>query len=317
MVGKIGCYRLYVYVPTKLYECLCRIVGEYFMKKQTYLHGLKLLALDLDGTTMRSDNTLSYEVKTAIQKACKSGIEVVVASGRPYGSMPKEILEIKEINYVISSNGASIHDKTGKILKSYLLDENDVLKFLKITQEYDIILEAFINGKTYTDRRYAENPIKYGCTEAYLGYVQANHGKIYDMRAFIYEHRNELDSIEYVCTEKNLREKIRHQVEENINGFYVTSSSENFVEMMDKSATKGNAVKWLCDYLKIDLKATCACGNADNDIDMIKLAGLGASVKNATPLCLKSADIIVESNDENGVSKLVELLINEKMYKLF
>jgi len=281
------------------------------------IHELKLLALDLDGTTMRSDNTLSIEVKKAIQKACKSGIEVVVASGRPYGSMPKEILEIEEINYVISSNGAVIHDKTGKRIKSYLLDEKDVIKFLEITEDYDVILEAFINGKTYTDRRYAENPVKYGCTEAYIGYVQANHGKIDDMRAFIYEHRSELDSIEYVCTDKILREQIRRQIENSVKNFYVTSSSENFVEMMDKSATKGDAVKWLCDYLKIDLQDTCACGNADNDVDMIKQAGLGVAVKNATPLCLESADKIISSNDENGISKLIELLINEKMYKLF
>jgi len=273
------------------------------------IHVLKLLALDLDGTTMRSDNTLSDEVKSAIQKACKYGIEVVVASGRPYASMPKEILEIEEINYVVSSNGASIHDKTGKILKSYLLDEADVLQFLNIIGKYDVILEAFINGKTYTDRRYAENPMKYGCTEAYVGYVQQNHGKIDDMKAFIYEHRKELDSLEYVCTDKALREKIRKQIEENIKGFYVTSSSENFVEMMHKSATKGNAVKWICDYLDIKLENTCACGNADNDVDMIKQAGLGVAVKNATPKCLENADKIVASNDENGVAELIDYLI--------
>lgn len=281
------------------------------MKKQTCLHRLKLLALDLDGTTMRSDNTLSDVVRTAIQKACESGIEVVVASGRPYGSMPKEILELNEINYIISSNGAVVHDKKGRKLKTCLLDENDVLKFLEITEKYDIILEAFINGKTYTDRRYAENPVKYGCTEAYVGYVQANHGKIDDMREFIYEHRNELDSIEYVCTDKILREQIRRQIEKSVKNFYVTSSSENFVEMMDKSATKGNAVKWLCDYLKIDLEKTCGCGNADNDIDMIKQAGLGVAVKNATPKCLESADKIIASNDDNGVAELINIIINQ------
>ncbi len=276
------------------------------------IHGLKLLALDLDGTTMRSDNTLSVEVKKSIQKACESGIEVVVASGRPYGSMPKEILEMEEINYIISSNGAVVHDKTGKKLKSYLLDESDVLKFLDITEKYDIILEAFIDGKTYTDRRYAENPLKYGCTEAYVGYVQQNHGKIDDMRAFVGEHRKELDSIEYVCTDKALREKIRKQIEDGIKDFYVTSSSENFVEMMNKSATKGNAVRWLCDYLGIKLENTCACGNADNDVDMIKQAGLGVAVKNATTLCLGSADKIVASNDENGVKELIDYILKNQ-----
>ena len=48
---------------------------------------IKLLSLDLDGTTLRSDNTLSPKVKSAIETAIKNGIEVVAASGRPFGSM--------------------------------------------------------------------------------------------------------------------------------------------------------------------------------------------------------------------------------------
>ena len=283
-----------------------------FMQKSNKLYDIKLLALDLDGTTIKSDNTLADSVRDAIHKICRSGIELVVASGRPYGSMPKEILEIEDINYIISSNGAVVHDKTGMKIKSYLLEESDVLKFLEITASEDLILEAFIDGKTYTDSRYAENPMKYGCTEAYVGYVQQNHGKIDDMRAFIFEHRKELDSIEYVCTDKILREKMRKQIEDGIKNFYVTSSSEDFVEMMHKSATKGNSVRWLCTYLGIRLENTCACGNADNDVDMIKQAGLGVAVSNATALCLNSADKVVSSNDENGVEELIDYILKNQ-----
>ena len=56
---------------------------------------VKLLALDLDGTVLTSNNTLSDEVKAAIQRAIDAGIEVVAASGRPFCSMPKEILSME------------------------------------------------------------------------------------------------------------------------------------------------------------------------------------------------------------------------------
>ena len=88
---------------------------------------IKLLSLDLDGTTLRSDNTLSPKVRSAIETAIKNGIEVVVASGRPFGSMHKDVLKIDGLNYVIASNGAVICNKNGEIFHTSLLKESDVL----------------------------------------------------------------------------------------------------------------------------------------------------------------------------------------------
>lgn len=72
------------------------------------MNSIKLLALDIDGTTMRNNNTLSAKVRQSIEKAIANGIIVVVASGRPYGTMPKQILEIEGIDYVIASNGSDM-----------------------------------------------------------------------------------------------------------------------------------------------------------------------------------------------------------------
>lgn len=271
---------------------------------------IRLLALDLDGTTLRSNNTLSPVVKAAIERAIASGIEVVAASGRPCGSMPESVLSIDGVDYAITSNGAAVYDKNKNCIHKSLLDENEVKKLLEITEPYDLIFEAFIDGLTYTDLRYIKEPLKYGCSEAYIDYVRSSHGHIEDMRRFIYEHRKELDSVEYVCTDKALRNSIRQKISENTSEFFITSSSENFVEFTAKNATKANAVKWLCNYLGIDFSHTAACGNADNDADMIKLAGLGAAVKNASPLCIESADIVVASNNDDGVADLIDFLVN-------
>lgn len=270
---------------------------------------IKLLSLDLDGTTLKSDNTLSKKVKSAIEKAIKSGIEVVAASGRPFGSMHKDILEIDGLNYVIASNGAVICDRRGKVFHTSLLKESDVLTLLKITEPYDLIFEAFIGGLTYTDRRYTDNPMKYGCSEAYVDYVKASHGHIEDMRKFILDNRKRLDSVEYVCNDKNLREKVRRLIEKSTHGMYITSSSEHFVEFMDKAATKACALSWVCNNIGLKMTNVAACGNADNDADMIDIAGLGAAVKNASSLCIKNADIVVDSNDNDGVAELIDILI--------
>ena len=131
------------------------------------------------------------------------------------------------------------------------------------------------------------------------------------MREFIYNHRKELDSIEIICTNAKKRAHIRQLVEDSTSGFYITSSSENFIEFMDKSATKGNAVNWLCNYLDVKTENTCACGNADNDADMIEQSGFGAAVENASKLCLDCADIIVPSNNNDGVARLIEIILDK------
>ena len=274
------------------------------------MNAVGLLAIDLDGTALRTDNTLSPAVARALIAASESGITVAAASGRPYHSMPKQLLRLGCIDYVIASNGAAIYDRRGKRIYEDMMNEADVLRLLELTAGDDLIWEAFLNGATYTDSRYLADPLAYGCTEAYIDYVRGSRGGLTDMRKYIYDNRKTLDSVEYVCTDKAVRESVRKRLEDNLEGLYITSSSENFVEFMNKTANKSNAVKKLCATLNIKTQNTAAAGNADNDADMIAHAGLGAAVENASPLCRAAADVILPSNDDDGVAELVRMILN-------
>ncbi len=271
---------------------------------------IKLIALDLDGTALRSNNTLSHAVAEAVEIAADHGIEIVAASGRPYHSMPESFLRLKGVNYVITSNGAAIHDRGGRRINETLMKKSEIEKTLSLTEPYDLIWEAFLLGATYTDNRYLRDPIRFGCTPAYVSYVQNSRGGLDDMRRYIYENRSQLDSIEYVCTDEILRESVRKILEQNLKETYITSSSANFVELMHKDATKSNALKWLCERLDISPENTAACGNADNDADMISCAGLKTAVANASESCKKAADVILPSNDNDGVANLIKLCVD-------
>ncbi len=276
---------------------------------------IKLLALDLDGTTLRSNNTLSPKVAQAVEAAADSGIEVVAASGRPYGSMPKEVLALRGVNYVVSSNGAAIHDRTGARLHATPMKESEVLRLLELTRDDDLIWEAFLEGATYTDNRYLRHPLRYGCTPAYISYVQNSRGGLDDMRQYIYDNRRRLDSVEYVCPDKVLRERVKDKLERALRETYITSSSANFVEFMHKTATKSNALRWLCRHLNLSLSQTAACGNADNDADMIACAGLGAAVANASDSCKRAAAVLLPGNDNDGVAAFIELILYQSSLK--
>ena len=65
----------------------------------------------------------------------------------------------------------------------------------------------------------------------------------------------------------------------------------------------------LCDFLNIGMENVCASGNADNDADMIAESGLGAAVENASQKCLDRADIVIPSNNNDGVAQLIEKIL--------
>lgn len=61
---------------------------------------------------------------------------------------------------------------------------------------------------------------------------------------------------------------------------------------MDKSATKASALSHLAEMLNIDMQNTCACGNADNDADMIAESGFGAAVDDASKSVLSAPTLL-------------------------
>ena len=217
---------------------------------------VKLLALDLDGTVMRSDNTLAPEVKSAIVSAVSCGVEVVVASGRPFSTMPGEIMAIDGIRYVVASNGAAIYDASRRRVRSLTMRESDVLRLLELTEAHDLIWEAFCEGGICTDRRYYNDPVRYGCSAAYVDYVRSSRGCSDDMRGYIFVFFLELDSVEIVCADPSVREPLRAKLERELRGLYITSSSADFVEFMDSRATKSSAVRWICTRENISLAHT-------------------------------------------------------------
>ena len=150
---------------------------------------IKLIALDLDGTTLADSDTLSKRTQTAIESAIKSGITVVAASGRPFVMMPDSVMNIIGLDYAITSNGAVI-SKCGKTVHRSLILPDDVLKILGAVRNDDVILEGFIDGFTYADVRYVHRPLDYGCEPEYFEYTRSCHGKIVDMRSFLSKHRN-------------------------------------------------------------------------------------------------------------------------------
>lgn len=291
---------------------------------------IRCIALDLDRTTLDSQGHLSEENRRAIVNAVAAGVYVVVASGRSLGSLPAEITDITGIRYAITSNGAAVYDLCErKCLRQFKMTSESAEDILRHTDpermkdaygeaagmsevemsEIEISYEAFIDGRAFAERRYVADPVRFGAMPQAISYIQGTRAPVEDMRTFIREHKSELDCIDLVVKSEDMKHKLWKNLRENVRDVYITSSVRQLLEISHRDAGKESGAKFLLEYLGLTREELAAFGDGDNDSGLLKYAGIGFAVANASPECRDAADEIVASNDENGVAQGINKIL--------
>ena len=296
---------------------------------------IKCIALDLDRTTLDSQGHLSEENRAAVESAAAAGVHVVVASGRSLDSLPAEITDITGVRYAITSNGAAVYDlRERKCLRQFKMTPESVEDILWHTEterikatygeaaemseievpeteiyETEISYEAFIDGRAFAESRYVADPVRFGAMPQAVPYIQSTRMPVEDMRTFIRAHRSELDYIDLVVKSEDMKRRLWKNLRENVRDVYITSSVRQLLEISHRDAGKESGAKFLLEYLGLIREELAAFGDGDNDSGLLKFAGIGFAVANASPECRDAADEIVASNDENGVAQGIQKIL--------
>lgn len=274
------------------------------------MKNIKLVALDLDDTLLNSDGKLSLYSRQVLVQLSAQGITVVIASGRPYTSLPLSILSIPGVEYVVTSNGAAIYRvSSGKRLHGFTLSCDAVKKILTVTEGEPVLLETFIDGIAYADARYVSDPVRYGAGERAVTYIRRTRHSVENIRDFIRENCGKLDSIDIICPQPEWKAVYRQRLEAAGAAVYMTTSCRQLLEISDRQAGKESALRYLCTQLNLQPAECVAFGNAENDIGMLRFAGLGIAVANGTPACLQAADKICGDNDSDGPERFLNQFI--------
>ena len=293
---------------------------------------IKCIARDLDRTTLDSQGHLSGENRRAIENAVAAGVYVVVASGRSLDSLPAEITDIKGIRYAITSNGAAVYDLCErKCLRQFKMTPESAEDILRHTEpermkvaygeaagmsevemsEIEISYEAFIDGRAFAESRYVADPVRFGAMPQAISYIQGTRAPVEDMRTFICEHKSELDCIDLVVKNEDMKRKLWKNLREKVRDVYITSSVRQLLEISHRDAGKESGAKFLLEYLGLAREELAAFGDGDNDSGLLQYAGIGFAVANASPECRDAADEIVASNDDNGVAQGINKILRK------
>lgn len=267
----------------------------------------KLVAIDMDGTLLNSKGAVSDRTRQAIYDASKRGVYVVLATGRILKSAINHSLELNLNKPIISSNGAVIVDEKKNIIYEIPMKMDAVEKVVKLGQSENIYFH-FYNEDSFYANTYIEEVLNFYNTEESkkngreikvnifkdVNEITDNGINVYKF-LFIDDDRNKLDI---------LKEKLI-----GVEDISVCSSWGNNLEVMDNRVSKGNGLKYLCNKLNISSENVIAIGDNENDISMIEYAGLGVAMGNGVEKAKLVADLIAESNDEDGVAKIIEKYI--------
>lgn len=271
---------------------------------------IKMIALDMDRTTLDAEGRLSEETKAALEYAIAKDVHIVIASGRSFSALPVDVMAVKGIEYAITCNGAEVYYiPEKKCLQSFCLSEKAVEAVMELTKGASVTYEGFIRGQAYAANEYVADPVRFGAGKKVVDYVQRTRVAKEDIRAFLLEHKKELNSMDIIVKDPLEKQQIWELLRKEVPDVYITSSVAQLIEISDKRGGKHSGVKCVAEVLGIRQEEIAAFGDADNDIDMLLYAGVGAAVENASENCLKAADIIVPHHDKDGVAAGIYQLV--------
>lgn len=276
---------------------------------------IQLLAIDLDGTTLRNDASLSPNVKKALEYAIQQDIFVVPCTGRALSSLSPEVTAIPGITYAVTSNGAAIENLSqGQRIYCNLLDKETSLSILNTLSSQDVMIEVFIQGKAYTEQRFLNHLTHYGTSEHYIPYVLSTRNSVNDIRSLIEQSPQNIENINLKTADRTLRERLWNQFA-LMQTVSITASSSMNIEVSAVNTGKAQAIAYLCEMLGITMHEVMAIGDSLNDVMLLQQAGCSVAMENGVDEVKQAADFITLSNEADGVAYAIEHFLADRKMK--
>ncbi len=270
---------------------------------------IKLIALDLDGTTINNNREISRRNRAALQKAAEQGVNIVIATGRPFSALPADVFEIEAIRYVLTSNGASITDLAeNKTFYENCLSPLATEHSVALLKQYPYIIECFVKGIAYIDGEYYRQVERSGKSFRDVEYILTTRNPVDDIYQFMLDHKGSVENIninfEDISEKPAMREKLLTIPEATI-----TSSFPHNLEIGGATTSKAEALRQMGRLLGIDSSEMMAAGDSPNDIAMLRACGFPVAVGNAVDEVKAVAKYIAPPNDADGVADAVEKFV--------
>lgn len=269
----------------------------------------KMIGLDLDGTLLKDDKSIDTKTKEYLETLSANGVHIVPITGRPLSGVPDCVRNIKGVDYIISNNGSkTVLNSTNETLFSLAMDNTTSKRVIEAVRQTGAIFEVFLNHYGYCEK-FVFDHYKEVYTGTVLGdYIFSSRKQVDSLMTLFDDKSAEADEVFIICKDNDDREIIKARTDK-ISGIQYCMLADRFLEITKNGTDKGTALELLCNHLKIKLDKVIALGDGENDLQFLNKAGTAVAMGNASDSVKAQADIITDTNNNQGVLKALKNLI--------
>lgn len=266
----------------------------------------KLLFLDLDGTLLTDGKEINKGDMDAIEKTISCGHKIIINSGRPLFSVMglcEKFGFLRSGFYISSFNGGLIYDPETKVNLKYDTVDEDVVRYM-----FDRAYEMGLHAHTYT----SDAVVSERATKELEFYIK----RIYMPSLIVDDFRTATKGFppKIIIVSLDGRDRLESYRVKNYeytkDRLYCTFSDDRLLEYANPLANKGEAIRFMCRHLNVDIKNTVSAGDEENDLPMIETAHVGVCMKNGVDSIKKVADYVTKNtNNECGVKEIIDKFV--------
>ncbi|MGG3844344.1 Cof-type HAD-IIB family hydrolase [Aeribacillus composti] len=283
---------------------------------------MKLVAIDLDGTLLSSNLSISEENHTAIREAQNEGNIIMICSGRAPESI-RELLDEYDLACPFAASNGTVVVIEGEKPKYISMNKQNMLEVAEILESYGVPYKLYTNDGIWMPEDWSakvrsalqSNPELAKCLleseyKQFIEQPKRTDNNRYFRHIQDVINRGDLSVQKFFILQFNqhTRKEIMEQLE-NIAGIAVTTSGDYNIEIMDEKGNKGYGLKAVAKHYNIPLEQTIAIGDNFNDVPMLEAAGLSVAMGNAEPEVKEMCDIVTRTNDEHGVAHAIRQFV--------
>ena len=271
----------------------------------------RLLFLDLDGTLLNDAKEITPGNREALERTLQRGHGVIITTGRPLKSALAQARRLgldKPGCYTIAYNGAKVYDwDKQETIFSRTHEIPPVFRVFDKANEMGEHIQTYDALDVLVEPRCDDDAVRRYCQQ-----VGMTFRVIDDIRKDLKENPVKCLVINYEKKDGLL--KMQDWIRENMPEMDCFFSCEQFLEVVPKGMNKGEAVKMLCKKLNVEIENAVACGDAANDLAMLKAAGIGVAMINGADEVKAAADYITtRDNNHDGVAEAADKFFYEEV----
>ncbi|WP_066155926.1 Cof-type HAD-IIB family hydrolase [Halalkalibacter krulwichiae] len=273
----------------------------------------KLLALNIDGTLLRTNAKITKQTKDAIEYVKDKRVHITLATSRPFPAAKKVAKALKVEGPLITSDGAFVATAADEPIFVRRIKEEKALQIADILERYEchirIMHDSYSIGNKVRQRNQLIARMTIGIGDP-LFYPITFVDSICDQ---LMQQPIAPPKIQVQFFNKEEERKAQQQLEEVVTGIRLYESAPGRMEIVSDGVSKARGLQTLGNYLGIQPGEMVAVGSHESDVDMINQVGLGVAMGNAPASVKEVANWITRSNEQNGVSYMIKEVFRKQL----